>query len=422
MKKFILLVFTICLISAFNNSQAQWVQVSNGIQNRDVQCITSSGINLYAGFSNYPGLYYSSNNGANWLLRGLSPNIIYSLVSNENYIFAGLDTEICRSSDMGVTWTRKGIQYAAPVNSIAISGSNLMLSAQNMGAATIYYSSDNGNNWSNSTGATGGITRITAYQNHFYVSSGSPPFTSKHSSNYGLNWSSGMIWPIGRPQCIGANSNYVFAGTSKYIYYDTTCAGGFCKSSDYGSSWAISGLTQKNINAMVVYGNNIIAGTQDSGIYVSSDNGLSWVKKSEGLSAINTTNTLYIFNNYVYAGIQNQAVWRRPLSELINGIRNISSEYPESYNLFQNYPNPFNPVTNIRYSVKKSEFSIQNSEVKLVVYNTLGKEIVTLVKEKQASGTYEVNWNASGYTSGIYFYVLYSDGIRVDTKKMILIK
>lgn len=194
-KKLVIATLSVLTIIFTVSSQlsAQWVSVSGGIANRDVQCITSSGNYLFAGLLNYNGIYYSSNNGANWILRGLSANHIYSLASNDTYIYAGLDTEICRSSDFGITWTRKGIPELTPVVSIATSGNNIMLSAQNLGASTIYYSSNNGSNWSVSTGTTGGSTRITAFQNHFYVSSGSPPFTLKHSSNFGLNWSSSTI-------------------------------------------------------------------------------------------------------------------------------------------------------------------------------------------------------------------------------------
>jgi hypothetical protein len=343
--------------------------------------------------------------------------MVYSLASNDNYIYAGLDTEVCRSSDLGLTWTHTGIPYAGQVGSIAASGNNLMLLAQNMDVAFIYYSSNAGNTWNYSFGLSGVGSRLGVYQNHFYAGSCSPPFFFKHTSDYGQNWlSTGMIWPIGRTSCIGANSNYVFAGTSKYTYYDTTIAGGFCLSSDNGSSWLVTGLTQKSVYAMAVYGNNIIAGTKDSGIFVSTNNGLNWIKKNEGLTAVNTTNTLHIFNNYIYAGIQNQSMWRRPLAEIINDASPVNSEIPELYVLHQNYPNPFNPTTTISYKVKSYIV------IKLSVYDILGKEISTLVNEKQMPGSYEVSWEGTGYPSGVYFYTLYADGQRIDTKKMVLKK
>ncbi len=99
----------------------------------------------------------------------------------------------------------------------------------------------------------------------------------------------------------------------------------------------------------------------------------------------------------------------------LSGIRQISSEVPNTYSLNQNYPNPFNPTTNIHFAITKSSF------VKLVVYDVLGKEAATLVNEKLESGSYNADWDASNYPSGVYFYKLEA-GSFVDTKKMILIK
>jgi len=97
------------------------------------------------------------------------------------------------------------------------------------------------------------------------------------------------------------------------------------------------------------------------------------------------------------------------------GIRTISTEIPENFSLSQNFPNPFNPSTNIRYDLPKNGF------VKLVVFDELGREIETLVNEKQTTGTYEATFNASQYPSGVYFYKLQTENFS-ETKKMILIK
>ena len=102
------------------------------------------------------------------------------------------------------------------------------------------------------------------------------------------------------------------------------------------------------------------------------------------------------------------------------GVSQISLVIPENYKLHQNYPNPFNPTTNIRFDIHKS------SQIKLVVYDILGKEVATLVNEKLSAGSYEVEWpaptgDASSYPSGVYFYKLVADGFS-DVKKMILLK
>lgn len=97
------------------------------------------------------------------------------------------------------------------------------------------------------------------------------------------------------------------------------------------------------------------------------------------------------------------------------GIQQVSSEVPVRFSLEQNYPNPFNPATNIKFSIPKQEL------VKLVVYDILGKEVVTLVNENMSPGIYKVDFNGSAYASGIYFYRIESASF-TDVKKMILIK
>jgi len=97
------------------------------------------------------------------------------------------------------------------------------------------------------------------------------------------------------------------------------------------------------------------------------------------------------------------------------GIREEGSGIPEKYNLHQNYPNPFNPSTTIRYEIPKSGL------VTVKVYNVLGKEIETLINENQTSGVYRLNWNASDYPSGIYFYKIES-GEFSKVMKMVLLK
>jgi hypothetical protein len=92
-----------------------------------------------------------------------------------------------------------------------------------------------------------------------------------------------------------------------------------------------------------------------------------------------------------------------------------STNFPTAYSLMQNYPNPFNPNTLIKYSLPKI------SNVKLAVYDILGREIVTLIDEQQQPGKYEVKWDATYFSSGIYFYQLKA-GDFIDTKKMVLIK
>ncbi len=103
---------------------------------------------------------------------------------------------------------------------------------------------------------------------------------------------------------------------------------------------------------------------------------------------------------------------------LIGGVVGVYDEQKlsvSSFKLNQNYPNPFNPSTSIQYTISDMQF------VSLKVYDILGNEVAILVNSEKPSGVYEVEWNASGLPSGIYFYQLKTNGF-LGTKKMTLIK
>jgi len=106
----------------------------------------------------------------------------------------------------------------------------------------------------------------------------------------------------------------------------------------------------------------------------------------------------------------------------VTDINEISHSLPTTFTLGQNYPNPFNPSTTIRYTVPNVTLSgVEGTRMQLKVYDVLGNEVATLVNEEKPTGSYEVNWNESNLSSGIYFYKLQA-GSFVETKKMILLK
>jgi hypothetical protein len=94
---------------------------------------------------------------------------------------------------------------------------------------------------------------------------------------------------------------------------------------------------------------------------------------------------------------------------------NLYTGTPTKYELSQNYPNPFNPVTKINFALPKQGF------VTLKIYDVLGREVRTLVNEVKSAGQFSVDFNASEFASGVYFYRLESNGFS-DIKRMMLIK
>jgi hypothetical protein len=97
------------------------------------------------------------------------------------------------------------------------------------------------------------------------------------------------------------------------------------------------------------------------------------------------------------------------------GITNQNLYIPKDFALQQNFPNPFNPVTNIRFDIPKQ------TNVRLSVYDILGREVEVLVNNTLKPGTYKADWHADKYSSGLYFYKLVTDDY-ADVKKMILVK
>ena len=88
---------------------------------------------------------------------------------------------------------------------------------------------------------------------------------------------------------------------------------------------------------------------------------------------------------------------------------------PEIYGIEQIYPNPFNPITTIRYALN------QNSNVQISIYDITGRLITILINEFRTAGYYSIIWDASKFSSGIYFLNM-SSGEITKTKKMVLIK
>lgn len=102
------------------------------------------------------------------------------------------------------------------------------------------------------------------------------------------------------------------------------------------------------------------------------------------------------------------------------GIHQNGTEIPDGFNLEQNYPNPFNPVTKIKFDIPPAGAGFKDA-AKLVIHDVTGREVSQLVNQSLSPGSYEAQWDASSYPSGVYFYTL-SYGSFTQTKKMMLVK
>jgi photosystem II stability/assembly factor-like uncharacterized protein len=141
----------------------------------------------------------------------------------------------------------------------------------------------------------------------------------------------------------------------------------------------------------------------------STDDGLSWNQ----IDILPHGPAVFTYSGVGWSDGANDSVYKWD-SGVFTSVKEVN-KIVDSYNLEQNYPNPFNPSTTIRFQVPNSSF------VNLKVYDVLGKEVATLVNGEKPAGSYEVEFNAVGLPSEVYFYRIQA-GNFVEMKKMLLLK
>ncbi|MBK8983389.1 MAG: T9SS type A sorting domain-containing protein [Ignavibacteria bacterium] len=369
--------------------------MSNGIgTNNNINSFAVQGIGkTYAGCNS--GVFVSTDNGASWT-SVFSTNDVEALSVDGIKIYAGTAAEgVYLSTNSGTNWTQTSLNN---VHVYSIASQNFVFAGTENG---VYLSSNSGTNWT--------LTSLNIRTNAVIIG-GSNVFAGTSngvylSTNFGSSWD--QVFTNGNSiLSLAVNVSFIYAGTEGQ---------GVFLSLDNGVNWAQSALNNQTCRSIIAFENNIFAGTTaGSGIYLSPDAGATWTPKNQGFTSPPSTGALIVNNNFIFAGTATESIWRRSYSEILS-VQNISTEIPDGYSLDQNFPNPFNPETKINFNIK------ERSLVKLNVFDALGKELDEIVNEELLPGTYQTNFNGSGYNSGVYFYRLTSDNY-TETKKMLLIK
>jgi ligand-binding sensor domain-containing protein len=293
-------------------------------------------------------------------------------------------------------------------------------------AGGVFLSTNKGSSWTTvNNGLTdNNVVSLIVSDTNLFAGTTSGVFLS---TDNGSSWSSvnnGLTFMMGPPDQAdtasvishlavstnGANGTNLFAAT---------WGGGVFLSTDNGSNWSAinNGLPDNqitlSITSLTVSGANLFIGTSDGGMYVSTNNGASWTSADSGLTG-SSVQVIAVIGTNVFAGTNN-GIWRRPISEMVTGVEENQTQIPTLYALKQNYPNPFNPTTTISYQLPT------NTIVTLKVYDVLGREIKTLVSERQKAGNHLVIFDANSLPSGVYFYRLQA-GSYAETKKLVLLK
>jgi len=411
MKKIFFSVSIFSLIFSYHNSYAQWVQVNNGLNNTyGVTSIASGGNNIFAAQIHNQtiggrGVNLTTNNGSSWTQTSLSNQLLtWSLAVKENYVFAGTNFGVYLSTDNGATWNQSSLNNHV-FKTIVVNG-NYVFAGDNFGSG-VYLSTNNGANWAQTSLNNHEIISLAAYGNNIFAG------TYNNNGVY-LSTNNGSSWT----QTSLNNKNVLALAVSENNVFAGTDSNGVYRSTNNGSTWTQTSLNNILVSSIAISGNFVFVGSW--GVYESTDNGTSWIIRNEGLYL--GVRVLCITSNYIFACTAQSGVYRRPLGELV-GIQPISNEIPKAFSLSQNYPNPFNPTTKIKFAISGSSVA----QTFLSVYDILGREVATLVNESLKPGSYEVQWNAANFPSGVYYYKLVvgdntNNGGFTETKRMILIK
>ncbi len=361
-----------------------------------------------------------------------------------------------RSIDAGISWGAQ-TQFTTDITwstapSLAVTGSvvNVVWNDNRDGNWEIYYkrSTDAGVSWGTnvrltndttdseapSVAVSGQIVHV-AWLDEYYTSL--MEIYYKRSTDGGVSWGTKVRLTFDSAKslfpCIAVSGSDVHVvwydqrDGNREIYYK--------RSTDVGITWGVDTRLTNNTSfsklpSVAVSGSVVHIvweeerdGNQEIYYKRSTDAGITWGADTRLTN--NTSSSEYpsvaVYGSVVHVvwedtrdGVNPEIYYKRNPTGNV-GIQNISTETPSKYSLSQNYPNPFNPITNVKFSI------VNTGEVKLTVYDIVGREVQTLVNERLQPGTYEASFDGSTLNSGVYFYKLITDGFK-ETKRMILIK
>lgn len=185
---------------------------------------------------------------------------------------------------------------------------------------------------------------------------------------------------------------------------------------DISNSTGIRSSTE----SVAVDGNFVYMADRENGLHIIDVSSPSSPTLAGFFDTGGSLEDVAVDGNYAYVADKDSGIYIIR-NDLLLTIEDESTPIPKNFMLDQNYPNPFNPVTTIQYHLPKSSF------INLSIYNVAGQLIETLVNGYKGAGSYEVQWNAHNFSSGVYFYRISTrfsgdTGEYSETKKSLILK
>ena len=331
----------------------------------------------------YGPIYRTTDGGNNWYLNASGMGFIWKMhfPDEQTGYGAGRWNNLIKTTNAGLTWVNMNL----PTNSdhhqsVFFTNVNTGYTVSEYGK--IHKTTNGGQTLQvvyTPQSATYLYSVFFTSKDTGYAAGGTSYYTGSlifKTTNAGLNWNRTLIEEEGSIQCIS------FYNSS--LGYAVGYGGTILRTTNSGSNWVLqpSGTYMALYTVLCLDSLNIITAGMDGTILKTTNGGIS--------------------------------IEEKPPEKII----------PENYRLYQNYPNPFNPLTTIKFDLA-SGFQ---GNVKLTVYDILGRVVSVIVNENMEAGVYQFTWNGSNFASGIYFYRLETDPSTSSgqgfsqTKKMVLLK
>ncbi len=420
---------------------ASWTNI--GLTDAYVEALQVYGNNLIAGSRNV-GIFTSRDGGNSWLQTGAVNNMmVQSILSSDSTLIVGDGAQegVFISRDYGNTYWEYDNMNHSGILCMKMIGTDIYAGTApaDTSGGGVFKTSDYGKTWQRIGLKNIGVCAVAMSGSYLFAASPTGIF---RTSNGGATWTvTGAALPNSSQSSLAEFNASIFAGTT----------GGVFKTTDNGASWPSWGLRDTAVFALTSTGTALLAGTQygvfrnvppdtiwylvgfpdttvsflvandtmilagtGNQIFLSKSNGTRWASIGGGMGSASVS-AFAIGKDYLFAGSWDEGVWRRPMSEILTGIKDEKNTLPDRFTLEQNYPNPFNPSTVISYRLPENGFVV------LKVYDILGREVRTLVNGLQTAGTHSVTFDAGNLSTGVYFFSIRS-GIHKDTKKLLLLK
>jgi photosystem II stability/assembly factor-like uncharacterized protein len=388
------------------NSGINWTSLtSENLLNNYLWDVSFSDNNTGFTVSDFGKMLRTTNGGSSWQLFQFAANLNFSAIAKVNsnvwYIATWDQAKILKTTNTGLSWdttyaniygpTR--LEFVNELTGFGVCKYNNFIKTTNGGVNWTVTAPFGSQNWA--------LDFVDEKTGFVCGSSGKLDKTT----DGGISWVRYSPLPYGFYAAdihfVNHNTGYIAVGN------------GVIKTINGGINWeqSLSGTSQ--INDLNFVNDRIGFALSSNEAYKTSNGGNNWYKVR-----ICTTNPMLVihFSDSLTGWIIG---YNGTIIKTTNGSEPIGIEppieIPTSFYLFQNYPNPFNPVTTIRYGLPA------NFNIKIKIYDILGRLVTQLVNETQPAGNYSVNFDGSAYASGVYFYTIETPDF-IQSKKMVLLK